>query len=277
MTEAFMDALVDSLKILPILFLTYLLMEFIEQKASEKTNAIVEKAGKAGPIVGGLFGLIPQCGFSAAAASLYAARVVTLGTLVSIFLTTSDEMLPILISSNISMGEILKILAIKFFIGVVCGLVIDFVLRGKVKRKMDIHSICEKEHCECGSGSIVVSALKHTINIIILIFIVIFALNIIISYAGEDTIRGFIWNKPIVGQFTAAIIGLIPNCFSSVMLTNLYVQNAMGFGAMISGLLVNSGIGLLVLFRMNDDIKENLKITALLYIIAVVSGIIIDI
>lgn len=275
MAEALIDAVVDSIKILPILYLTYLLMEFIEDKASDKINGTIKKAGKAGPLIGGIFGLIPQCGFSAAASSLYAARVITVGTLVAIFLSTSDEMLPILISSSVGAGEIAKILVLKLCIGVICGFIVDFFARGK-RRNMDIHAICEKDHCECENGNIFLSALKHTVNITVLIFLVLLALNMIIEYAGEDALASFIGNRPVIGPLTAAVVGLIPNCSSSVIITNLYAQGVLGFGTMMSGLLVNSGIGLLVLFKMNDDVKENLKITGVLFVISVICGIVID-
>ena len=277
MLEIIEDTLIDSVKLLPFLFLTYLLMEYIEHKTKEKTKETIKKSGKFGPLIGGILGIVPQCGFSVSATNLYAARVITLGTLIAVYLSTSDEMLPIFISEAVPISTILKILGIKLLIGVFAGFIIDLVIRFVKKEKQEeekIVDLCEKEHCHCENG-IVKSALKHTINIFIFIVIITFIINLGIYFIGEDTIAGFLRNQPILGPVIAGIIGLIPNCASSVILTQMYLENVISAATMISGLLVGAGVGLAVLFKTNKGIKQNLKITALLYVIGVLSGIVI--
>ena len=278
MLEIIEDTLIDSIKLIPFLFITYLIMEYIEHKTKDKTKEAIKKSGKFGPLIGGVLGIVPQCGFSVSATNLYAARVITLGTLLAVYLSTSDEMLPIFISEAVPVTTILKILGVKLLIGVVAGFIIDFVIRLVNKGKQEeekIIDLCEKEHCHCENG-IVKSALKHTINIFIFILLFTFILNIIIYLIGEETIAGFLTNQPILGPVIAGIIGLIPNCASSVLLTQMYLENVISAATLISGLLVGAGVGLAVLFKTNKGIKQNLKITALLYVIGVVSGILIE-
>lgn len=278
MLEIIEDTLIDSIKLIPFLFITYLIMEYIEHKTKDKTKEAIKKSGKFGPLIGGVLGIVPQCGFSVSATNLYAARVITLGTLIAVYLSTSDEMLPIFISEAVPVTTILKILGVKLLIGVVAGFMIDFVIRLVNKGKQEeekIIDLCEKEHCHCENG-IVKSALKHTINIFIFILLFTFILNVIIYLIGEETIAGFLTNQPILGPVIAGIIGLIPNCASSVLLTQMYLENVISAATMISGLLVGAGVGLAVLFKTNKGIKQNLKITALLYVIGVVSGILIE-
>ena len=277
MLEIIEETLIDGIKLLPFLFITYIIMEYIEHKTSNKTKDIIKKSGKFGPFIGSLLGAVPQCGFSVVATNFYAARVITLGTLISVYLSTSDEMIPIFISEGASIITLLKILAIKILIGMIAGFVIDFILRLRKKdnEKERIIDLCEKEHCHCEHG-ILKSALKHTINIFIFILIITFIINIAIHLVGEETIGNFVKSNVILGPVLGGIIGLIPNCASSVILTQLYLQNVIPISTMISGLLVGAGVGLIVLFKMNKGIKQNLKITALLYIIGVLSGIIIQ-
>lgn len=277
--------LLEALKLVPFLFLTYLAMEFLEHKTGDKTKHVVKKAGKWGPLIGGIAGAVPQCGFSAAASNLYAGRVITLGTLIAIYLSTSDEMLPILISAKASVKTIGGILLAKVVIGVVAGFVIDFVMsRSEKKHGHDhhhehehehIHELCEHEHCNCEQG-IVRSAIKHTLQITFFIILITFALHLVLEFVGEDALANLILNKPVLGPVLAGIVGLIPNCASSVVITQLYLEGAMGLGAMMAGLLVGSGVGLLVLFRVNPEKKENFKILGLLYAIGVVTGIVIE-
>lgn len=277
MLEVLLETIVDSIKLLPFLFLAYLLIEFIENKAQEKTTKAIEKSGKFGPIMGALLGIIPQCGFSAAAANLYVGRVITLGTLISIFLSTSDEMLPVLISKAAPIGIIIEILLIKIFIGMVCGIVIDLLIKHKeADKKEEIHKLCHDEHCHCEESGIFKSSIKHTLQIFVYIFIVSLILNYAIHYIGEERLASLILNIPILGTIISGLIGLIPNCASSVILTELYLGNILSMGAMIAGLLVNSGIGVLVLFKVNKNLKENITILGILYIIGIVSGILID-
>ena len=278
MLEIIEETLIDGIKLLPFLLITYIIMEYIEHKTSNKTKDIIKKSGKFGPLIGSLLGAVPQCGFSVVATNFYAARVITLGTLISVYLSTSDEMIPIFISEGASIITLLKILGIKILIGMIAGFVIDFVLRLRKKDSEEerIIDLCEKEHCHCEKG-ILKSALKHTINIFIFILIITFVINIIIHLVGEETIGNFVQSNVILGPVLGGIIGLIPNCASSVILTQLYLQNVIPVSTMISGLLVGAGVGLIVLFKMNKGIKQNLKITALLYAIGVLSGVIIQI
>lgn len=266
--------LVDSAHIIPFLFAAYLFMEFIEHKAGDKAAAMINKAGKFGPVAGAALGIVPQCGFSAVMSNFYAGGIITKGTLIAVFLSTSDEMLPILISKNVSGDIILKILAVKVISALIIGLAIDAVIRKKgISRSSNISELCDDSHCHCEDG-VLKSALHHTLTITLFIVIVTFVMNVAVEYIGEDRLSSFILNKPVVGESLAGIIGLIPNCASSVVLTELFLQGYLSAGAMISGLCVGSGVGLLVLFRVNKDIKDNLKTLAMLYITGVAVGLI---
>ena len=276
MLDTILDALIDSIKILPFLFITYLIMEYLEHKTSEKTKKAIRKSGKFGPIIGGLLGAIPQCGFSVSATNLYAGRVITIGTLISIYLSTSDEMLPILISNGTNIGLIIKIVSIKIIIGIMAGILIDFIYRKKKEQENEnIHSLCEHEHCHCEDG-IIKSSIKHTLQIFIFILIVSIILNVILQIVGKETLAGLMLKSPILGPILSGIVGLIPNCASSVILTELFISNVIGMGTLIGGLLVNSGLGVIVLFKINKNLKENIIIVSTLFAIGVISGIIIE-
>ena len=278
MWDAILDSLIDTVKLIPFLLITYIIMEFIEHKTSHKTKDAIKKSGHFGPLIGGILGVVPQCGFSAAASSLYSARIITLGTLIAVFLSTSDEMLPILISEAVDVRIILSILGIKLAIAVVVGFLIDLFFRKKFETsedELEIKDLCEHEHCHCEHG-LFKSALKHTINITLYIFIISLVLNIIIYFIGEDNLAHILNSTPIIGPIIASLVGLIPNCASSVIITQLYLSNVLNFATMIAGLLVNTGVGLLILFRTNKDLKENIKITVLLFAIGVIFGIIFD-
>ena len=278
--EVLQDTAIDTIKLLPFLFITYLIMEYIEHKTSNKVKDVIKKSGKFGPLLGAIVGVFPQCGFSVSATNLYAGRVTTLGTLISVYLATSDEMLPILLTEAVPAGTIFTILGIKLVLGIVAGFIIDFAIRMFKKEKIEeqeekIEEICEHEHCHCEEG-IVTSAIKHTLNITIFIFFITLVLNGIIAYIGEDTIAHFISQNVILGPIVAGLIGLIPNCASSVILTELFISNVISMPVLISGVAVNAGVGLLVLFKTNKNAKENLKIVGLLYIIGVLAGIILE-
>ena len=282
MIEIIKDTLIDALKILPFLFVTYLIMESLEHKTGNKTKQLVKKSGKLGPLFGSILGIFPQCGFSAVAASLYAGRIITLGTLIAVFLSTSDEMLPILISESAPIELIVKVLVIKLVIGIIAGFIVD-ILHMLIFKKLNkeendedaIEDMCEHEHCDCEHG-IVKSAIKHTINILAFIIIITFLINMIIYFIGEDNISNAIAQVPIAGILVSALIGFIPNCAGSVIITELYLSNLISLGSMMAGLLVGSGIGILVLFRTNKNVKDNLKIMGILYVISIISGLIID-
>ncbi len=279
MFEVIQETIIDVIKLIPFLFITYLIMEYIEHKTSEKAKKTIKKAGKWGSVWGSFLGIFPQCGFSASATNLYAARVITLGSLISVYLSTSDEMLPILISEAVPFSTILKILIIKLIIGMISGILIDVFLRIKNKGKEDeekIVDLCEEEHCHCDHNGIIKSSIKHTINITLFILVVSFIINVFIKLIGEETISHLLLNRPILGPMVAGLIGLIPNCVSSVTLTQMYLQNLITSATMISGLLVGAGVGLAVLFKINKKIKENIKIVILLYSIGVISGIVLE-
>lgn len=272
------DTLIDSVKLIPFLLIAYLIMEYIEHKTTNKTREVIKKSGRFGPFIGSILGAFPQCGFSVTATNLYAGRVITIGTLFAVYLSTSDEMLPILLSEGVSGTLILKILGIKILIGMIFGVIIDLVLNKFYKNKKEenkIESICEHDHCHCENG-IWKSAIKHTISIFIFIIIISLILNIIIEIIGEDTLAGLVSDNLILSSFISGLIGLIPNCASSVILTQLYLSNVLSLGAMIGGLLVNAGVGLIILFKVNHNQKENISILSGLYLIGVISGILLQ-
>lgn len=275
MKDVIIETLEDSLKLLPFLFVVFLLMEFIEHKMSKKNKKVIQKSGKFGPLIGSLLGAFPQCGFSVAATNLYAARIISVGTLISIYLSTSDEMLPILISENAEISLIIKIIGTKVIIGIISGFVIDFILRKKEKQKESIHELCEHDHCSCKEG-IIKSTIFHTINIFSFIVLASFILNTLIYYIGEENIGKVFLKDSIFSPFISSLIGLIPNCGASVVITELYLSNALSFSAMIAGLLTGSGVALLILFKENKNLKENIQILVTLYGIGVVSGVIIE-
>lgn len=268
------DSLIDSVRLLPFLFLTYLVMEYLEHKAGGKMQAAIRGAGKGGPLIGAVLGIFPQCGFSAAAASLYAGGVITTGTLMAVFLSTSDEMLPIMISENAGVRLIVRVLAVKVIVAVAAGLAIDRVFRRSGK-ELQIGHLCEQHHCHCENG-IWRSALHHTAEIFAYILAISLALNLLIAGVGENALGGLILDRPVAGTLLAGLVGLIPNCAASVVITQLYLDGVLGAGAMIAGLLSGTGVGLLVLLRVNDDRRENLRLTGLLYLIGVAAGIAVE-
>ena len=310
--DALLDACLDTLKLFPFLLVTYLFMEWLEHGAGRRFEGAVARGGRLGPLVGALLGVVPQCGFSGAAATLYAGRVITLGTLFAVFLATSDEMLPIMISEAASPVLIAKVLAVKVVAGIVFGFALDFVLSrtGRLhtglgsKRKHaghhghDIHELCveegcacddEQEHahgdegghvhdheCDCGhahahGGSIFLPALKHSLNIAVFVLVITLLINLVAEMGLEDALAD-ITTVPYLSAVVAGIFGFIPNCAISVGITQLYLEGLMSGSALIAGLSVNAGIGLLVLFRTNRDVNENLKIMAVLLAMGVLAG-----
>ena len=247
-----------------------------EHKISNKNKKIIKKSGKFGPLLGGILGGFPQCGFSASATNFYATRIISLGTLISIYLSTSDEMLPILISEKADIKIILQIILIKILFGIFYGVLIDLTLR-KIKKKQDKtnYEICDKEHCHCEKG-ILISSIKHTLNIVVFLFITTFIINIVFHYVGEDYLSKVLLKGTILGPFITSLIGLIPNCGASIILTELYLNNAISLSSLIAGLLTGSGTALIVLFKENKNMKENIFIICLLYTLGVISGLILE-
>lgn len=278
LVDVLWDGLADSIRLIPFLLVTYVIMEYLEHKTTTRTRAIVRRAGRLGPLAGSIAGAFPQCGFSAAASSLYAGGLLTTGTLIAVFLSTSDEMLPVFISEAVDIRQIFVILGLKVVLGTVTGFVIDFVFRFRPFpiRYKEIHTMCESEHCGCEEG-IFKSAVKHTVKIFVFIFIITVMLNALIFFFGEENLVTFMSKSPFMGPVLAGVIGLIPNCASSVVITQLFLNHLISFGTMMSGLLVGAGVGLLVLFRTNKRWKENLSILGILYVSGVIWGIVLDI
>lgn len=272
--EIIFDTLIDGIKLLPFLFFAFLIIELIEHKFDKKTKKIITKSGKYGPIIGSLLGLVPQCGFSVVAANLYITRVISLGTMFSIYLATSDEMIPVMISHNVSIKIIVTILIIKLISGMFFGFIIDRLFFRKTNNNYN-YEICDKEHCDC-KHSIFISSLKHTFKTFIFIILVSFVLNAIMEYFGSKLVSNIFMKNSLFGPFIGSLIGLIPNCASSVILTELFLQNVINFGTCIAGLVSGCGIALIVLFKTNKNIKENLFILLSLYLIGVLVGIIVN-
>ena len=276
MVDLILDTILDNLKLLPFLFLTYLIMEWVEHKTGNFTQKLVKRSGNFGALIGAVAGVFPQCGFSAAGSGLYAGRVITLGTLFSIFLSTSDEMLPVMLSEKAPFPLIGQILFLKVLIGLAAGLFIDGVMRMRGrKQELKLHELCDHDHCHCEQG-IVKSALHHTVQVAIFILAISFVLNCLIAWIGESAIESLFVDHGIIGCLTAGLIGLIPNCAASVMITELYLRGVLPFGVMMSGLLTGSGVGILVLFRVNHNLRENVKIVGGLYAIGVMCGILLE-
>lgn len=304
------DSVIDTLKLIPFLLVTYLAMEALEHFASNKVKEAVERAGTAGPVVGGLLGALPQCGFSAMAATLFSGRVVTAGTLVAVILSTSDEMIPVFVAHQEPASRMLAIIAIKVALGIVAGLLLDLVLR-LLHRAGDghahIHELCEREHCHCeeadepdedegddehgshgghhdhghhrghchshnGVWGIVRSACVHTAQVTAFIFLISLLFGLIIEGFGVDSIRSMLAYHPVRATFIAALVGLIPNCGASVAIAELFLDGTLAAGPMLAGLLSSGGVGLLVLWRTNADARQNAYVTLLVYGVAVLAG-----
>ncbi len=277
--HSLLHAIEHTLPILPFLYLTYLLMEILERRTGEQLEKIVMRSGRSGPFLGALLGVVPQCGFSAVGAGLYAGRIITAGTMLAIFLSTSDEMLPLLISSGTPLGLILKILACKVIIAAIAGFSVDGITRlirqGK-NEEVRISNMCSDGNCHCDSQSIRLASLIHTLKITASIFAVSFALEIILELLGEDFLADVLSGTPVIGCLFASIVGLLPNCAASVAITQLYLQGVITAGAMLSGLLVGAGVGVLVLLRANKPFQDSLRLIAILFGIGLLSGLVFD-
>ncbi len=305
------DSVKDTGQLVPFLFLTYLAMEALEHGTAGQAERVIAEADKGGPILGALLGALPQCGFSAMAATLYAGRVVTAGTLVAVLLSTSDEMVPVFLAHQEPLGRLLLVIGFKVAIGMVVGLLVDVILRA-LHRAGDGHphirELCERAHCHCGDVDeldaashleykeaagehahhhdhthghgrwwhIVRSALVHTVEVTVSIFVISMAFGLLIEYVGSDALARFMGIHPVRATFLAGLIGLIPNCGASVAITELYLNGALASGPMIAGLLVSGGVGLLVLFRTNADQQQNVEIAAFVYAVGVIAGLIVS-
>ena len=275
MLDIILDTLMDGVKLIPFLFVAFLIIELIEHKFNTKTKNIIKKSGKYGPIVVSLLGLVPQCGFSIVATNFYITRVISIGTLFSIYLSTSDEMLPIMLSEGVPFKTIFGILLIKFICGCIFGLLIDKLIRRKnIKPEYD-YRLCDEDHCDC-SHSVMKSSIKHTVNTLLFVIIISFLVNVLFEYLGADLISKLFMKDNLFGPFVGSLIGLIPNCGASIALTELFLKDAINLGTCIAGLLTGSGVAIIVLFKSNKNIKENIFIVTTLYLIGVLCGIFIE-
>ena len=346
-------ALEDTLALVPFLFVTYIALEALERAAGARANAVVRRAGAAGPVAGALLGVVPQCGFSAMAATLYAGRVVTLGTLVAVFLSTSDEMLPMLVAERVDAGLLFRVLGLKVLVALITGVLSDLAIRA-LRKNARVHAflrrtvlsvrrdgmeadvvdqmaeggetaehicrLCEQDHCGCGHdhahlhegehghehghegadghvagcdhehghghdhdhaggrfgivGSIVMSAVSHTVQVSLFIFLVTFALVLVLETVGEDALAAFLSGNQLLAVFASALVGLVPNCSASVVITQLYLEGVLGFAPLMAGLLTSAGVGYLVLFRTNRHPRENAVIVVGLFLVACVWGLV---
>lgn len=281
--EVFKETTIDTLKVIPVLLIAYGLMEVIEHKAGERAKALVKKSGRFGPLYGAVLGIVPQCGFSAGASGLYAGRVITVGTLIAVFLSTSDEMLPILLSENVPIGTIGKILGLKVFFAALAGFITDFGVRLFRKRHqkpleepINIHHVCEHDAAHKEEDGILKSTLLHTVKIAGFLYVISFVLTFLLDFVGEERLSALFISTPVVAELIAGLIGLIPNCAASVVITQLYVEGIIGVGPMMTGLLVGAGIGILVLFKEHDNPKKNAAIVGITYFFGVLFGVILD-
>lgn len=346
-------ALEDTLVLVPFLFVTYIALEALEHAAGARANAVVRRAGAAGPVAGALLGVVPQCGFSAMAATLYAGRVVTLGTLVAVFLSTSDEMLPMLVAERVDAGLLFRVLGLKVLVALITGVLADLAIRA-LRKNARVHAflhrtvlsvrrdgmeadvvdqmaeggetaehicrLCEQDHCGCSHdhvhaygdehghedadghvagcdhghghghdhghghshaggrfgivGSIVMSAVSHTVQVSLFIFLVTFALVLVLETVGEDALAAFLSGNQLLAVFASALVGLVPNCSASVVITQLYLEGVLGFAPLMAGLLTSAGVGYLVLFRTNRHPRENAVIVVGLFLVACVWGLV---
>ena len=269
--DILIDTLTDLAKLLPLLFVTYLLMEYFEDRFAGKSTGLIVR-NRWGIPLAALIGAIPQCGFSASAAELYCGGVLSYATLITVFFSTSDEMLPLMISSAMEPVRMLKILALKIAVAVIAGLVTQLAL-GK-KNTSSIADACRNENCNCEEDGIVRSALKHTLNIALFIGAVSLALNLLMGYAGSDAIRNIFSVNPMMSLLVIPLVGLIPNCAASVIITEMFLNGMISSSLLIAGLCANSGVALLVLFRNNKNLRENIFTVFWLYLLSVITGLI---
>lgn len=275
MLHIIIHSLLDTLKLVPFLYFAFLLIEYIEHKITKTNINLFKNSNKYGPLTGGLLGVIPQCGFSAIATNLYSSKIITVGTLIAVYLSTSDEMLPILLSGGISVINVILILLIKTSIAIIAGFMIDVFLKRKFNKSSNIEEICKKDKCNCHKN-LFLASLKHTLNIALYIFIASVIIGYLVHFMEEHAIFKMMFQGNVLSYFTTSLIGLIPNCASSVMISELYLNGVITFGNMMCGLLCSSGVGILILYKTNKNIKQNIVITLIILAISILSGILID-
>jgi len=281
--HSFEHAFIDTIKIMPFIFLIYLVIEYLEHRNNTYLSHRLMGHQKRGAVFGAIFGSIPQCGFSVIASDMYSRRAITLGTLIAVFVATSDEAIPIILTEPGQWKLMIGVIGIKLVIAVFCGIVIDLILRKK-ELDVDEHACHEHDHhdhfhgnCESCEGRPVKSALIHTVKIFIFIFIVSFVLTFLIETMGDERMASLLLKDTFIQPFIAALIGLIPNCAASVMITEAYLGGAITFGSMIAGLTSGAGVGVLYLFQRNHNQKQNLGILLLMFLIGAVSGLLLQV
>lgn len=275
--EVLLESLIETLTIIPFLFLTYLFMEFLEHKAGGKTLAFLSKSGSMGPLAGAALGLAPQCAFSAVAANLYTGKVITVGTMLAVFLSTSDEMIFIMLGEGVGFETILISLGYKLASALLVGFGVDIVLRlmNRGKHKIDIDAMCENNGCHCERG-ILSSAVHHTVTVTLFIVAVTLAINTLVFFVGTDILGDAMSKLPVLSHLLAAIIGLIPGCATSVALTSLFTHGIITGGVMMSGLLSGAGVGTLVLLKVNKSWQERIFVLTTLVISGFLLGLVFD-
>lgn len=298
MLAIFLDALIDTSKMIPLLLIIYAGIELIEHNYGRKLTSIVQKADNTGPALGAVFGCVPQCGFSVISTALYTRRVITLGTLLAVYISTSDEAIPVILSQPNKAGIILPLIITKVIIAIIAGYAIDFILKNSNKTKKDesvereicatseegcanIHTHIDKKGCcghscnseKAGFKELIIHPIKHTLKVFIFIFATSLLINFIIFKVGEENLGKLFLGHSVLQPVLAALVGLIPNCAASVAITEVFLKGGISFGSTIAGLSASAGLGMLVLFKENKDLKDTLRIIGLLFGISTVAGI----
>ncbi len=275
-SAALEETIVDSVRLLPFLFAAFLLIEALERYSGSAIERLLSRVGKAGPLVGAAFGCIPQCGFSVLASNLYAGGVISVGTLLAVFLATSDEAVILLIGQPSLLPSVGALMLIKVLIAVAAGYLINLFLAKRITVPKESGVLCKDLGCE-EESNIVKPALNHTVRIFAYVFVFTAILNLLIEAFGIHNLSAFLLRDSVFQPLIAAVIGLLPNCAASVILSELYVSGALSFASLVAGLLSSAGVGLLVLFRVNRNRGENLKILGVLFLVAALSGILMEI
>ena len=277
--DILLDSVLDLVKVLPFLFGAFLLIEFLEHKAMDKVVYKLQHVGIFGPLAGALIGIVPQCGFSVTAADFYGGRLITIGTVTAVFLSTSDEALLIMMSEPSAMPYLVKLIACKVVIAFVFGMLMDFIAR-IVRRRIVIEEpfteLCQDCHCH-ENHSIVRAALNHTLKVAGFLLVINLILGTIMTLAGETVIARLFLTDSVFQPMLTALIGFIPNCAASVLITQLFIDGTLSFGSAVSGLCTGAGLGLIVLWRTNHRVRENLLIMAYIYVVSVLSGMVLNI
>lgn len=270
------DFLVENLLLLPFLVPAYLVLEWVEAHAGGALGRKLGRVSQWGPFFGAAAGVVPQCGFSAAAASLYAGGVITAGTLVAVFLSTSDELIPVLLSKQMPVSFLCRLVGLKILFAVFAGFAVNAFLfcMGRCGPSPHVGELCAQSHCSCAERKgIVVPALIHTLEIFVFLLVISGVIELVLHFCGgEEALKGCILNKPFVGELLGGVVGLIPNCAVSVACADLYVEGGMSAGALVASSLTGAGMGFLVLFRTHRHLRQNLAILAVVYVFGVVFG-----